>query len=357
VKSLVRLIALVWLSVSVVLPAQAAFSSLYVFGDGACSTTDNIYGGSLYYPYTWSNGRIWIQVLAQRQGLTYDSSKNFSYFGNGSPDMLTEISAFSATDASTSLFVVWVNDADFVNYMLYDYPAYGLDPTRWNNMISSSLANHQTAIQALYSKGARTLVMPNAVDITEVPQYSGMAAGQKNFIRQGVVAFNSSLATIVNQARASLPGLKIYMPNMFALLDDMSAHPANYGLVNPGYAALQSQALNPWYLNGAGASYLFWDPWGPSAKAHEVLADTVQQLISPVKISNLTWLNGSNRLDLANVPIGLNGFVDRRTNLVSGTWTSVTNVNSTSTAETIFVPASGPQQFYRLRFPFAWSWP
>ena len=87
------------------------------------------------------------------------------------------------------------------------------------------------------------------------------------------------------------------------------------------------------------------------------MADIAQQLISPVSISNLTSLNGSNRLDLANLPIGLNGFVDGRTNLVSGSWTSVTSFNSTSATQTIFVPASAPRQFYRLRFPFTWSWP
>ncbi len=38
----------------------------------------------------------------------------------------------------------------------------------WNNAINSSLANHSQAISTLYAKGARTLIMPNAVDITKV---------------------------------------------------------------------------------------------------------------------------------------------------------------------------------------------
>ena len=87
------------------------------------------------------------------------------------------------------------------------------------------------------------------------------------------------------------------------------------------------------------------------------MADIAQQLISPAKFSKLTSLNGSNRLDVANIPIGLNGYVEGRTNLVSGNWTSLTNFNSTSATQAIFVPASGPRRFYRLRFPFAWSWP
>jgi phospholipase/lecithinase/hemolysin len=263
--------------------------------------------------------------------------------------------------------------------------------------LSNSLTNHQTVIQTLYAKGARTLIMPNAVDISEIPQYNGLSSSQKTFIRQGVVAYNSSFVAILNQAMASLPGLKIYMPDMFALLDNMVANPANYGLIN-----VTSDALAAGYTaagcGGTGAYYLFWDPWTPTAKALEVMADTIQQMISPVQISNLTLLNGSNQLDVANIPIGLNGFVDGRTNLVSGSWTSVTNFNSTSATQTIFVPASDfnstnatqtifvpasdpcdgppsppvspgggtqtnsvpasdPPQFYRLRFPFAWSCP
>ena len=225
-----------------------------------CTTTDNTDGGSSYYEDTYSNGRVWIQVLAQRQGVPYDSNNNLSYFDHTSADLVTELSGFSATDANTSLFVVWVSDADFADYMLNTYPTYGLDPARWNNATSSSLANHQTVIQTLYAKGARTLIMPNAVDITEIPQYFGLVAGEKTFIRQGIVAFNGSFVSILSQEMASLPGLKIYMPDMFALLDNMVAHPGGYGLINVtgGVYAIQDGYST---LNGPRNNWLFWNPW------------------------------------------------------------------------------------------------
>ena len=171
---------LAWLCELAVFPSQAAFSSLYAFGDGTCTTTDNVDWDPFYYPKSYSNGRVWIQVLAQRQGVTYAENKNLSYFGHDSAALVTDVSSFSAADASNSLFVIWVNDADFVNYMLYTYPSYGLDSGRWNSMVSSSLANHQTAIGTLYTKGARTLIMPNAVDITKIPQYQAMVASEKS---------------------------------------------------------------------------------------------------------------------------------------------------------------------------------
>ena len=87
------------------------------------------------------------------------------------------------------------------------------------------------------------------------------------------------------------------------------------------------------------------------------MANLAQQLISPVLISNFTALNGSNRLDMANVPIGQNGLVIGRTNLVLGNWTTNVSFNSTNMTQTVFVPASVPQCFYRLKFPYSWTWP
>ena len=90
--------------------------------------------------------------------------------------------------------------------------------------------------------------------------------------------------------------------------------------------------------------------------AHEIMADVAQQLLSAATITNLTLFTGSNRLDVANMPIGLDGYVDRRTNLVLGNWISATNFISTN-GPSVFVPASASPEFYRLRFPFVWTWP
>jgi hypothetical protein len=120
------------------------------------------------------------------------------------------------------------------------------------------------------------------------------------------------------------------------------------------------------------------------------MADVAQQIISPVQISWLALFNGSNRLDVANVPVGLDGFVDGSTNLAQANWTSVTNFSSTSVNQSVFVnalplpvgppdsggsggsggigdpgggtgtnnvPLNSAAQFYRLNFPYAWSWP
>jgi phospholipase/lecithinase/hemolysin len=355
------------------LPAPAAFSSFYIFGDGVSTTTGNASGYSVYWGNRYCNGRVWVEVLAQRQGLPSNtvtnvnwsySSNNWSYFGDYSSDLVRNVTSFNApTNASTALFAVWVNNADFVYDITHYSPYTSNNIAVWNDAIKQSLTNHWMALTNLYyAKGARTLIMPNAVDLTEIPAYVHLAPASKSFIRERITDFNTAYAALLSQATASLPGIKIYAPDLFALLDDILAHPANYGVTNAVYDgqsidALDDPSLTDLSLDGPGANYIFWDDMDPTARAHAVIADVVQQLISPAEISNLTCHAGSNRLDTAQLPIGLAGFVDGTSNLASENWMPATNFNATSAEQALFVPPSGPQQFYRLRFPFAWSWP
>ncbi len=167
--------------------------------------------------------------------------------------------------------------------------------------------------------------------------------------------FNRGFAAVLQQARASFPGLAIYLPDAFATLDDMVAHPSDYGLSKVAIDALDDPALTDRSLNGPGASYLFWDYLDPSAKVHARLADITQQLVSPVSIASLTPLGASNELDVWNIPVGLNGFVQMSADF--STWATGPGITSTNATQAIVVPESGLLQYYRLAFPFAWSWP
>jgi len=159
------------------------------------------------------------------------------------------------------------------------------------------------------------------------------------------------------------------MPDFFTLLTNILAYPTNYSVTNAlsakGHSidVIDDDSLGNKYTNGPGTNYIFWDATDPSAKVHMWMANVAEQLISPVRISKLTVLNGSNRLDMANVPVGQNGLVLGRTNLLLGSWTTNTlsngtNVfNSTNVTQSVFVPASGPRWFYKLKFPYSWTWP
>jgi phospholipase/lecithinase/hemolysin len=395
VKSLIRFTWCISFFGLVIFQAQAAFTSLYIFGDGVSTTTNNTIGpASLYYGLRYCNGRVWVELLAQQLGLTNNywystnssnqvtytnltatttnwsySSNDWSFFGDFSPVLVANVSNFIApANASNDLFIVWVDDADFVGYMENSsYSPYTSNNIAiWTNSINQSVSNHFVAITNLYTKGVRTLVMPDAVDITEVPGFSGiLSSASKSFVRQMVINFNTAFAVTLSNAMVSCPGLKIYEPDFFSLLDNMLTNASAYGLTNALYSGHTIDAVDAYYdgllsninLNGPGTNYIFWDYLDPTAKVQAILADTTLQLIAPSQFSQITSQNGTNQLALANVPIGLNGVVLGSTNLALTNWTTVTNFNSTSTVQSVFVPVSGPLQFYRLSFPFAWTWP
>ncbi|HTY88517.1 MAG TPA: SGNH/GDSL hydrolase family protein [Candidatus Acidoferrum sp.] len=389
-KRILSCILSVLLLGSLVVPVQAAFNALYVFGDCISATTNNTSGLPFYYGQRYSNGRVWVEVLAQRQGLTFDNNKNWSYFYNSSTTLVANVTSFQPpADVGNDLFVIWVNCADLW------FPAYnsGVNMASWTSAINTSQTNHFKAVTNLYAKGVRTLVMPNAVDVSTIPAFN--TSVNASFIHQRCVDYNFAFSNTLNRIRAACPNLRLYTPDFFALLTNLLTYPASYGLINiygNGKVIDAVDAVNYGYPaavnNGFGTNAIFWDPQDPTAMVHMWMANLTQQLISPVQISGIALFNGSNRLDLANVPVGQDGLVLGSTNLGPWIWTTNAGFASTNPVQSVFVltslpaqpslplftPNDGPpmppgngeiggtnipptMQLYRLQFPYAWTWP
>ena len=359
-KSLLQFTVTISIFAAVLFQAHADYTSLYVFGDALSTTTNNSSGLSqFYYGKRFSNGRVWVEVLAQRQKMGI--SNNWSYFDCNSANLTTNVANFTApANATNALFVIWVNNSD-----LYDVyvPDPNTDLADWTAAINRSQTNYFKAITNLYAKGLRTLIAPNAVDLSRIP-YFNIFASSTNFIRQRCIDYNINFAATLNQARAACPGLKIFSPDFFKLLNNVLTNAANYGLTNVTSGGLSIDAVDAVNYgfpaastNGYGTNYIFWDYLNPSAKLHAVMADVAQQLISPVQVTSITAYIGSNQLDVVDMPVGLNGFVDGVTDLTATNWTAQSSFTSTNTTQSVFVPVTGPRWFYRLRFPYAWSWP
>lgn len=420
-KTFRQLAALASFFGGLIFSAHAGFSSIYAWGDSLSATTTNgVMGTSTtnyYYGTRYSNGRTWVEVLAQRQGLGANSitnaswaysSNNVSYYGHYSTSFAADINNFNpAVSPTNSLFVVWVDNADFVGDMLAggvgdpSNHSHGTNAADWTTAINQHLTNHLNFINGLYAKGCLTLVAPNAADVTTIPFFNNTStAAWRTFVRQQIVSFNASYATMLQQICASSPGLAIYNPDIFSLLNNVLTNAASYGLTNALQSGKPIDALDNLAnaaINGPGTNYIFWDDTNPTAAMEEVIADFAQQCLSPVQFSRLKQVGGSNRLDVVNMPVGLGGFVDNTTNPVPGSWTlGVTNFTGLTSAQSIFIPtpplpdgfgsgltnisggggvsidpnnpgtnsASGTNtffnsagQFYRLRFPYSWNWP
>jgi cholinesterase len=393
-----------------VISAQAqSYTSLYVFGDALSTTTNNTYysvqNPKWYYGQRFSNGRVWVEVLAQRQGIPI--ANNWSYFDDNSGCLETNVKNFSGTIPPTALVVVWCNNSD-----LFDQAINGsTSVSQWTTNLNQDITNYvYNDITELYKKGARTLIMPNAVDVGEVPGFDlSDQPSYLNFIRQECIAYNVLFTNTINKvlANPNYPGLTIYVPDFFSLLDNVLTNAGSYGLTNAleyGEPIDATDALGKsCNTNGLGDNYVFWDDLDPTAKFHEIIADTVQQQISPAQIGALTVLASQSQpatpgqqqasttvpsvFNAGNLPVGLSGFVDGTTNMGQGgfAWITITNFNSTSPSQSLYVNtppiplivsvggygsiypngggggtvtnAPGYIQAFRLRFPFTWSWP
>jgi phospholipase/lecithinase/hemolysin len=344
-------------------PAAAAFSSIYVFGDSLSASHDTVNpapGTPDYYGLRWSNGRVWVEVLAQRQGLVLSNANNDSYYDHNSSNTLADVKKFiPPADVTNDLFVVWVCNAD----MYDDWQNWQNQPlsiSDWQTANNVSVNNHYQVITNLYAKGVRTLILPNAVDVSKIPAIN-VSGSYTNIVRAGCIDFNNKFANTLNQALAACPGLTIYSPDYFTLLNNVLTNAAYYGLTNALKNGLSIDALSSIpsvnLSNGIAPNYIFWDTQDPSARLHAVVADVCQKIISPAQVRSISSSAGTNQLNIVNYPAGLAGYVDAATTLAPGNWSPTLGINSTNTTQSVFVPASGPQQFYRLRFPYAWSWP
>ncbi len=262
----------------------AGYSSIYVFGDGVCTTTATLTNPSLYYgpqqgQKRWSNGPVWTEILSPLQGVPYNAAKNNSYFGHTSAALNTSVNNFTQpADAATSLFIVWSNDADFVDLAQDNSLWQASSLNTWNNIkIPAAINNLTTAINTLYAKGARVIVMPNAVDITAIPLYLN-TSNDKSFFRARIEAYNSQFLTATTNLMNANPGLVIYRPNVYSFFNDVIANPGFYGFTNATNAATGSPLLETSFT-GPGANYVFWDFWHPTTKFQNLLANFINQSI------------------------------------------------------------------------------
>ena len=341
---------------------QPAFTSLQVFGDSASSTTDSP-GLPEYHGNRYSNGRMWVEVLAGWQGMHFDiTNHNQSFWEHYSFVLTNTVETYTPPpDATSALFVVWVNNADMY-WNITETPLIYDDSqlSKWTNANNQWISHHLTAISNLHAKGARTLLMPNAVDLTQTPDFApGLDEAERAWIRERTREFNDSFQGMLDQAMAMFPDLTIYSPDIFTLFDAVLSSPETYGMINPGMGALDDPGLGDYSLDGPGADYVYWDYIHPTAKFQWLIAEEARKLIWPTRIRSITGGSGTTVLGTMNVPMGRpvegDGRVEGSANLMD--WIDVQFFPRTNTSLNLPVPVDGPRRFYRLSIPSQWVWP
>lgn len=286
-------------------PAQQ-YSDVVAFGDSLCDNGNFFEMTGIppapYWEGRASNGRVWVEQLANELGLDPDAISDQAVYGATTSNVFNlQVAPFVAAHGgvvpSDALYVVWAGANDFIGF----FQSPGGDPAQ---MITEGINNLGASIGLLLASGARHVVVPNLPDLSVTPYVTGFGdavlIGQ---VRAMVQAFNAGMGQLTGALEAGF-GVDLIEFDSFQLLDDMVASPRSFGLKN------STELSFPGYLDGTADvvnrpdDYLFWDDVHPTRVAHNVFASRVFAALG------LVWgdLDGSGGVDSRDVKILVQSF-------------------------------------------------
>ena len=286
-------ISLIWSS-----PATAArFSQIYAFGD-SLTDTGNVFTATgmrfpppPYFEGRFSNGPVWVEVLAENLGVEVESSA----FGGATtgtnntldttlpglplPGLQQEIAQFldrnSAADPN-ALYTIWAGANDYLptNSSFTPY-----------NIPDISLSNLEIAVNSLVDIGARNLIVLNLPDLGALPKTQGLnsdgfcppgldAVDDADCLNELTASHNDGLSSLFT---AYTPGVEITVIDVNSLFDNVISNPGQFGFTNVTEACLNISAFS---LCSNPDEYFFWDEQHPTGKGHRLVGELAFRALS-----------------------------------------------------------------------------
>ena len=187
------------------------------------------------------------------------------------------------------MYVVWGGANDLL--------AAAANPANALNTVSLAAGSQVTAIKALKDKGANYILVPNIPDIGLTPTAIGAGA---EFQSSGTMLANLYNQTMYNGASAT--GANIIPLDTFSLLQQVSKNPTAYGFSNVTTPACNSSSsllcgTGNLVTPNANNSYFFADGIHPSGRAHQLIADYANAVVTaPSQIGVLPHIATSTGL-------------------------------------------------------------
>ena len=239
----------------------------------------------------FSNGPTWIEQLAGSIGLPADanpafrgsgvSAHNFAIGGArarfiaGNGSLPEQVSAFFQTGGpiapSDAVYVVEIGGNDERDALVV--AAGGGNPAP---IIVDAVASIATQVAALYAAGARSFFVWTAPNVGFTPAVNALgpgAVGAAAFISQ---QFNAGLDAAL-AGLGALPGVHIVRFDINALLAQIVASPASFGLTNVTTACI-APGVAPFEC-ASPQTYLWWDGIHPTKAGHAIVARAAAQTL------------------------------------------------------------------------------
>ena len=179
---------------------------------------------------------------------------------------------------SKGLYTVWTGANDLF--------AVVSDVPNASNIISSAVSDEVATVKKLHDNGANYIVVPNIPDVGLTP----------NFVGTPLATFGTGLVSQYNEALYSgvkNTGVNVIPLDTFSLVQQVAANPAAYGFSNVTDKACKdtsSVECGRADLDKPGAenSYFFADGVHPTGRAHRMIADYANSVVTaPSQVSVL----------------------------------------------------------------------
>jgi len=248
---------------------------MVVFGD-SLSDTGMVFqatGGSYppdppYFQGRYSNGRVWVEYLADYLRLPSSKINNFAYGGATSgnnisspvPSLLNQVQAFTRPPSqinSTTLYVLWAGANDYL---------------QGSSDANIPVRNLMDAIAALSKAGAKRFLIANLPNLGQLPATRNDANSAS--LTALTQAHNQGLRRSLKMLGQQQPELEIIVLDANALYQAATTQPAQFKFTNVTGACISGSKAcsNP-------NQFLFWDGIHPTTATHKILGERAFTLI------------------------------------------------------------------------------
>ncbi len=260
------------------------YNDIYVFGD-SLSDTGRLFEvigmpSAPYFKGHVSNGKLWVEWLAQELNLTYNPKTNFAWAGatTGTTNLWNEEfpdaelwglqqqmenyhNNTSAADPN-GLYIVWAGGNDFLGDII--------NPQK---MITTTVTNLVTVVGKLRQHGVQHLVVINMPDLGKTPR--GFASGKSQAMTQLTTAFNQALAEALQPFKV----IQIDMPASLEMLTDSKTilDPVTFGQTNFTEACFDSEAQT---VCETPFHHFYWDDIHPTTQGHLAIALVIYSAVT-----------------------------------------------------------------------------
>jgi len=266
--------------------------NLLVFGDSlsdmgnAKSSILNVPDVPPYWQNRFSNGKIWIDYISERYGVSTslgsgsDAGDNRAFGGSQTgqgysyfvlPNMGTQINNYlanvQANIPSDNVVSLWGGGNDFL---------YGTANS------DTIIANMESHIRQLSSVGATEFIIPNVPPLEKTPEGLSRSQNQQNELGLEIISYNNKLSTLISNLSIEL-GINVHSIDAWTAFNDVVENKEALGISNiEGSACSDSGGLivsiflpicdSSSSLVSNADEYLFFDKAHPTRVMHQFIS-------------------------------------------------------------------------------------